>query len=232
MRIDKFFSELKIFSRKETAIAVKQKRISVNGEIIKCVDFKVDEKNDLVLLDNNPISYNKYTYVMLNKPQGVVSATEDGRDRTVIDLLPPNIQKLQLFPCGRLDKDTLGLIILTNDGISAHKRLAPKSHVEKMYKYECAEPLLDDDKNDIERGVTLKDGTVTKPCKIIKKTDTCGEITLIEGKYHEIKRLFGYLGNKITYLERISFGQIQLDENLSRGEWRYLTEKEIEYFIN
>ena len=163
---------------------------------------------------------------MLNKPNGVVSATDDTRDKTVLDLVPNNMLRDGLFPCGRLDKDTVGLVIITNDGQSAHRRLAPKTHAEKVYYFETAEEVSLVDVSVLEKGVTLKDGFTTVPCKITLETNSSGKITLTEGKYHEIKRMFGYLGNKITYLKRVSFAGILLDETLKEGECRLLTEDE------
>lgn len=231
MRIDKFFSEIGKFSRKECAEKLKKGLITVNGVIVKKGEFKVDPEKDVVCYNNEIIKYKKYTYILVNKPTGVVSATEDGRDKTVVDLLPEEMKKLNLFPCGRLDKDTVGLVILTNDGISAHNALSPKHHVEKKYYFEVADEFDDGDKTAIENGLTLADGYTTKPCKIERLDGKSGHITLTEGKYHEIKRLFGARGNKITFLERISFSRIQLGD-LPRGEWRYLTEEEEKIFTN
>lgn len=231
MRIDKFFSEIGKFSRKECAEKLKKGLITVNGVIVKKGEFKVDPEKDVVCYNNEIIKYKKYTYILVNKPTGVVSATEDGRDKTVVDLLPEEMKKLNLFPCGRLDKDTVGLVILTNDGISAHNALSPKHHVEKKYYFEVADEFDDSDKIAIENGLTLADGYTTKPCKIERLDGKSGHITLTEGKYHEIKRLFGARGNKITFLERISFSRIQLGD-LPRGEWRYLTEEEEKIFTN
>ena len=165
----------------------------------------------------------------MNKPQGVVSATEDRDQKTVLDLLPEDLLKFDLFPCGRLDKDTTGLVILTNDGISAHNALSPKKHVEKKYLFETAEPYSDADVTAIESGITLKDGYSTKPCKIERISETEGYIYLTEGKYHEIKRLFGARSNKITKLRRIGFGNLEIGD-LPEGSWRYLTEEEISEF--
>ena len=167
---------------------------------------------------------------MLNKPEGYVSATDDEREKTVLDLLPDEERRLGLFPCGRLDKNTLGLVILTNDGDSAHRLLSPKHHVDKVYKFECKLPLSQDDVSLLERGVDIG-GYNTKPCKITLSQPTCGEITLTEGKYHQIKRMLEAVNNKITYLERVSFGNIVLDSSLDRGEWRYLTEEEENFFV-
>ena len=176
-----------------------------------------------------PIVYRKYTYVMLNKPEGYVSATEDGRDPTVLELLPKQLQKLSLFPCGRLDKNTLGLMLLTDNGELAHRMLSPKRHVKKQYRFECRSPVSDEDRNKIEEGIRLADGYMTKPAELdLDKDRTSGVITLHEGKYHQIKRMFGAVNdNRIVYLERISFGPLVLDKSLSRGEWRYLTDEEI-----
>ena len=230
MRLDKFFSDLKIFSRKECKAAVKRGRVAVNGETVGSSDFSLDEKNDLVFLDGEKIVYKKFIYVLLNKPSGFVSATEDGRDKTVIDLLPENLQKAGLFPCGRLDKDTVGLVLLTNDGASAHNALSPKKHVEKTYFFTAAEEYSDEDVSAIENGLTLADGYRTKPCKIERKDAFSGYITLTEGKYHEIKRLFGARGNRIIFLERISFAGLTLGD-LKRGQWRYLTDEEEKLFV-
>ncbi len=230
-RLDKAFSSCKMFSRTEITKIIKQKRVSVNGVIVNKPDFKVDVKADEITLDGAPVTFKKYAYIMLNKPYGVVSSTDDGRDRTVIDILSSGFKRDGLFPVGRLDKDTVGLVILTDDGVSAHKRLSPKSHVEKVYYFETADEVFESVVREIESGVLLKDGYLTKPCKVKLLSKTSGEITLTEGKYHEIKRIFGAKGNRITYLKRIEFGGIKLDENLGEGECRYLTPLEEELFI-
>lgn len=231
MRLDKFFSSQKILSRKECDVFLKKGRIAVNGLTAKKGDVKIDPEKDEITLDGKVINYRKYAYMLINKPLGVVSATEDGRDKTVIDLLPEELKKLGLFPCGRLDKDTTGLVILTNDGIAAHNALAPKNHVEKKYRFECADPFSPTDEKAITGGITLKDGYKTKPCRIERLSDDSGYIYLTEGKYHEIKRLFGARGNKIVKLERVSFGKIELG-GLAAGEWRYMTDEEIALFTN
>lgn len=231
IRLDKFFTETATLTRSEAGKAIKAGLVIVDGKVIKKPDCKIDETKARVVYNGEHINYKKFVYIMLNKPEGVVSATEDTKQKTVLDLLPEKYKKMGLFPCGRLDKDTLGLILLTNDGTSAHNLLAPKKHVSKTYKYECAEFLSKQNKHKIEQGIELKDGFVTKPCKIEILNDKSGYITLTEGKYHEIKRMFGAISNKITYLERVSFGSLILDENLKRGEWRELTEEEINKLI-
>lgn len=229
-RLDKAFSSCKLYSRSEITKIIKQKRVTVDGVVVNKPDFKVDVFLQDIRVDGEKVTFNKYAYIMLNKPYGVVSATEDGRDKTVIDLLPLEFKREGLFPVGRLDKDTVGLVILTDDGVSAHKLLAPKTHAEKVYYFETADNVLEETAREIERGVLLKDGYLTKPCKVKLLSNNSGEITLTEGKYHEIKRIFGAKGNKITYLKRIEFAKIKLDKDLSEGECRYLTESEQSLF--
>lgn len=225
-RIDKILSNAGVLTRSECKIAVKRKQITLNGEIIKDASIKADVAVDEIRYKGELVNTEKFVYIMLNKPNGVVSATDDTRDKTVLDLVPNNMLRDGLFPCGRLDKDTVGLVIITNDGQSAHRRLAPKTHAEKVYYFETAEEVSLVDVSVLEKGVTLKDGFTTAPCKITLETNSSGKITLTEGKYHEIKRMFGYLGNKITYLKRVSFAGILLDETLKEGECRLLTEEE------
>lgn len=228
MRLDKFFTETATLSRREAIEQIRKGKVQVNGIVVIDSATKINENTDVIVYDGNIVSYQKYVYIMLNKPEGVVSATEDTNQKTVLDLLPDKYKKLGLFPCGRLDKDTLGLVMLTNNGELAHNLLSPKKHVQKTYRYNCANPLSNESKQKIENGLMLADGYITKSCKITKINDTIGDITLTEGKYHEIKRLFGAVGNKITYLERISFGPLKLDVSLKRGEWRELTINEID----
>lgn len=229
MRIDKFLSNMGIASRTESSKVARQGGILVNGVAVKKADVHIDPDKDEVIFCGRKIEYRKYTYILMNKPDGVVSATEDGRDKTVIDLLPEELQKLNLFPCGRLDKHTLGLVMLTDNGDLAHRLLSPKHHVKKKYFFESKFPLTDEEIKYLEAGATLEDGYVTKPSKIELGADgKSGYITLVEGKYHQIKRMLESVNNKITYLERVTFGPLALDESLARGEWRFLTKNEIE----
>ncbi len=229
-RLDKAFSSCKIKTRSEITKLIKKRFVTVNGEIVTDPSFKIDLSHDEVTLAGERVEFKKFVYFMLNKPQGVISASEDGNQPTVIDILPSEYKREGLFPCGRLDKDTVGLVIITNDGISSHKRLSPKHHAEKVYYFETAEPVSETVKKEIEGGVLLKDGYLTKPCKVELITETSGNITLTEGKYHEIKRIFGAKSNKITYLKRISFAGITLDETLKEGEARPLTPEEENLF--
>lgn len=229
MRLDKFFSQTGTLTRSLAQKQLKLGKVTVNGETIKKADYKVDPDKDEIRYNDDKIVYRRFVYIMMNKPRGVVSATEDRDQKTVLDLLPEDLLKFDLFPCGRLDKDTTGLVVLTNDGISAHNALSPKKHVEKKYSFETADAYSDADVTAIESGITLKDGYSTKPCKIERISETEGYIYLTEGKYHEIKRLFGARSNKITKLERIGFGKLEIG-NLAEGAWRYLTEEEISWF--
>lgn len=229
MRIDKFLSNMGIATRTESARAARSGGILVNGTPVKRADMHIDPDRDEICFCGRRIAYRKYTYILMNKPDGVVSATEDGRDRTVIDLLPEEQRRLSLFPCGRLDKHTLGLVLLTDDGELAHRLLSPKHHVKKTYRFEARHALGAEDVEYLTHGVTLEDGYVTKPAEIeLDGEGASGYITLTEGKYHQIKRMLEAVDNKITYLERISFGPLSLDGSLGRGEWRYLTDGEIE----
>lgn len=229
MRLDKFFSQTGTLTRSQAQKQLKLGKVTVNGETIKKADYKVDPDKDEIHYNDDKIVYRHFVYIMMNKPRGVVSATEDRDQKTVLDLLPEDLLKFDLFPCGRLDKDTTGLVVLTNDGISAHNALSPKKHVEKKYRFETADTYSDADVTAIESGITLKDGYSTKPCKIERISETEGYIYLTEGKYHEIKRLFGAKSNKITKLERIGFGKLEIGD-LPEGDWRYLTEEEISWF--
>ncbi len=233
MRLDKFLSMNGCCSRSEAKRAVRMGSILVNGCVPKSSDMPIDPENDSVVFQGNHVLYRKHIYIMLNKPEGYVSATEDGREKTVLDLLPKEARRQGLFPCGRLDKNTLGLMLITDDGELAHKLLAPKSHVSKTYRFRSKFPISRAQADRFEAGVTLEDGYVTLPAKIELDVDALGGyITLTEGKYHQIKRMLEALDNKITYLERITFGNLVLDKELDRGEWRYLTEEEIAVLEN
>ena len=230
MRLDKLLSEMGKATRSEAGKLIRAGKVTVNGVAVKKPDFKVDPEKDEIVFLGEALTYKKFTYIMLNKPEGYVSATEDESEKTVLDLVSDEDRRKGLFPCGRLDKNTLGLVILTNDGEGAHRLLSPKHHVSKVYKFESKFPLSQSDVTSLEGGVDIG-GYLTKPCKIkLYNNLQSGEITLTEGKYHQIKRMLEAVNNKITYLERISFGNIALDPALSRGEWRYLTSEEEKIF--
>jgi len=227
MRIDKLLSECGIATRKESARAAKAGMLLVSGEVVKDVSRHIDPDRESVTYMGRNIVYKKYVYVMLNKPMGYVSATDDTRLPYVTELLPEELRKRELFPVGRLDKDTVGLMILTNNGALAHTLLSPKRHVEKVYIFKCNEPLPNDVEERYENGITLADGYECKSAKIICDADRLGgRITLTEGKYHQIKRMVAAVGSRVEFLERESFAGIPLDRELKRGEWRYLTPDE------
>ncbi|MBE6703249.1 MAG: rRNA pseudouridine synthase [Ruminococcaceae bacterium] len=224
MRLDKFLSVTAVATRKETAKAVRSGTVTVNGIVAKKTDMPVDPEKDTVTYGGKPVVYKQYRYVLLNKPDGYVSATEDGKDPTVLELLPPLYTDLGLFPCGRLDKHTLGLMLLTNNGELSHRLLSPRRHVAKRYAFRVKFPLSDADCACFRDGVTLEDGYETKPAEIeLNQDKKSGTVTLIEGKYHQIKRMMEALHNQITYLERVTFGPLTLPADLARGEWRELT---------
>jgi len=225
MRLDKFLAESGLFSRSEAGRVVRAGRIAVAGEIVKDPSKHIPE-DAAVFCDGQRVIWTKYQYIMLNKPAGVVSATEDG-GRTVMDLLPPACKRLDMFPCGRLDIDTTGLLLITNDGPGAHMWLSPKRHVAKTYRFTCLPALTEEGIQKLESGVDLGD-FISAPSKVhTDRENTAGEITITEGKFHQIKRMFHGVGSEITTLERIRFGPLVLDTALARGQWRYLTENEI-----
>ncbi len=231
MRLDKFLTTTGCCTRSEAKRLVRAGAVTVNGVAVKSSDVAIDPDRDTVTFRGQRVIYRAYTYIMLNKPDGYVSATEDGRDMTVLDLIPSEVRAAAkgLFPCGRLDKNTLGLMLLTDNGELAHRLLAPKSHVAKTYRFRSKLPIAEKDAERFENGLTLEDGYETKPAHIaLEGNGDEGLITLVEGKYHQIKRMLEALDNKITYLERVSFGPLRLDPALSRGQWRYLTEAETE----
>ena len=227
MRLDKLLSLAAVATRSETARAVRAGQITVNGAVARRADVQVEPDRDAVVYGGVPVIYKPFRYVMLNKPDGYVSATEDGRDPTVLELLPESLAAQGLFPCGRLDKHTLGLMLLTNDGELSHRLLSPRRHVAKKYAFRAKFPISAEDCEKFRRGLVLEDGYETKPADIVLSEDgKSGVITLIEGKYHQIKRMLEALHNQITALERITFGPLSLDATLARGEWRELTPEE------
>ncbi len=226
-RIDKFISDSGIASRRECAAVAKRGQLLVDGVAVRDASRHIDPEAQTVVYMGRTVSYRKYTYVMLNKPDGYVSATEDSRLPVVTELLSPELRKIELFPVGRLDRDTVGLMILTNNGQLAHTLLSPKHHVQKCYFFRCAVPLATGVEEKFAKGVTLADGYECKSAVIKPSEDRLsGEIILTEGKYHQIKRMIASTDNRVTYLERISFAGLTLDTALARGEWRYLTDTE------
>ena len=233
MRLDKYLVTLGIGSRSQVKSIIKSKKISVNGTVEHKPDRYIDENNDIVSLDNVDLEYNKFYYYMLNKPAGVVSAVSDNSCSTVIDLLKVTPKK-GLFPVGRLDKNTEGLLLITNDGALSHNLLSPAKHVDKKYYVELNGNLIKSDIDLFKNGLNIGENTPTKPAKleIFKDDSSKAFITITEGKYHQVKRMFASIGLTVTYLKRISMGSLILDKNLNPGEYRKLTEKEIEQLHN
>ena len=229
MRIDKFLSDMGIATRRESAEAAKRGQILVDGAPVKKASVHIDPEKVRLSYRGQEIAYTRFTYVMLNKPEGYVSATEDSSLPVVTDLLPEQLKRRELFPVGRLDKDTVGMMILTNDGVLAHTLLSPRHHVAKEYRFSSAEPMAEGVEERFRDGVVLADGYECKSALIELDEDRLGGvITLTEGKYHQIKRMVASTSNRVTFLERISFAGIPLDTTLARGEWRYLTDTEVD----
>ena len=227
MRIDKLLSDMGIATRRESAAVARRGGITVDGEVVKDSSRHVDPVSQRICYLGREIVYSRYTYVMLNKPAGYVSATEDSRLPVVTELLSDELQRMELFPVGRLDRDTVGLMILTNNGQLAHTLLSPRRHVEKLYYFKCKTPLPDDAEKRFSGNIVLADGYECKSAVLVADDDRLGGyITLTEGKYHQIKRMIASLDNAVTYLERVRFADIPLDTGLSRGEWRLLTKEE------
>ena len=230
MRLDKLLANMGYGSRKEVKQLLKEKAVTVDGVAVKDAAMKVDPETQDVSVYGERVVYTEFIYLMMNKPPGVISATEDRYDETVIDLLDPLAQHFKPFPVGRLDKDTEGLLLITNDGSLSHNLLSPKKHVPKTYYATIDGVVTDADIEAFRKGVELDDGYVTKPGElvILKSGDVSEiELTIQEGKFHQVKRMFEAVGKKVTYLKRLSMGPLVLDETLELGDYRELTEEEL-----
>lgn len=227
IRIDKYLAECNIGSRSQVKEFLRKGMVTVNGDVVKKSDLKINETEDRICFQETLISYQRYYYYMLHKPAGVVTATKDNVNETVMDICK-DIYRADLFPVGRLDKDTEGLLLLTNDGQLSHRILSPKRHVEKTYFAKIDHAFLDADIKALEQGVDIGEAKNTLPAKI-KQGETPLEvyITIVEGKFHQIKRMLEAVQNKVIYLKRISMGGISLDELLAPGEYRELSEAEV-----
>lgn len=226
IRLDKFLCEMEIGTRSQVKDIVKKGMVSVDGEVIKKADYKFDETAAKVCVNGKELSYQKFYYYMLNKPQGVVSATTDNHDKTVLDLLKDAPGK-DLFPVGRLDKDTEGLLLITNDGELSHNLLSPKKHVDKTYLVETKELVTEEMILKLEQGVDIGEEKLTLPAKVKQLEDKKIELTITEGKFHQVKRMLKAVENEVVYLKRLSMGSLKLDKKLPLGEYRSLTEGEI-----
>lgn len=229
IRLDKYLADMGQGTRAEVKKAIKKGRVSVNQEVVKSPETKIDIDQDFVSVDGKDIVYEQLVYYMLNKPQGVVSATEDRCDKTVLDLIEDKKRK-DLFPVGRLDKDTEGLLLITNDGELAHNLLAPKKHVDKKYYAKLKAPLSEENRKHLEEGVDIGEDKLTMPSQVFVLNEEKDEVHIVirEGKFHQIKRMFHAVGNEVVFLKRLSMGSLVLDENLPAGACRLLTPEEIE----
>lgn len=234
MRLDKYLADMGVGTRQEVKKQIRQGRVSVNGSVVKAADLKIDKDRDIVSADGNVITYTDFEYYMLNKPGGVVSATEDAHDRTVVDLIMDKKRK-DLFPVGRLDKDTEGFLLITNDGALAHRLLAPKKHVDKVYYARVRGRVTEEDIECFRSGVNIgtaecEEWTLPGTLQILKSSDISEiRLTICEGKYHQVKRMFQAVQKEVIYLKRESMGPLTLDPELKPGEYRPLTKEEIEH---
>ena len=227
-RLDKIVASMTGGSRKDARGMVLRGRVSVNGKVSGNIAQKVDPKTDDISVDGQSLTYKKYVYIMINKPKGILSASNDKSRETVVDLVKPDFPRDGLFPVGRLDKDTTGLLIITDDGAFVHKVISPKSLIEKEYLVTLDKPITAEDIKVLEAGVTLADGTVCRPAKVRQtERENVVSMTITEGKYHEIKRMLGVVGIGVNELERIRIGSLCKDDKLDVGQYRELTEEDL-----
>ncbi|MFB4170147.1 pseudouridine synthase [Virgibacillus sp. JSM 102003] len=235
MRLDKLLSNMGIGSRKDIKAILKKKHITVNEKIVKDGSMHVDTESDIIKVQGEIVTYQKYIYLMMNKPGGYISATVDERDKTVIDMLTPSYKLFNPFPVGRLDKDTEGLLLITNDGELAHQLISPKKDVGKTYYAKIKGHVTEEDILKFNNGIMLDDGYQAKPAKLqILHADDQSEVevTVTEGKFHQVKRMFLAVDKKVDYLKRIKMGELELDRNLVPGDVRELTKDELEYCLS
>ncbi|MBU9721061.1 MULTISPECIES: pseudouridine synthase [Bacillaceae] len=230
MRVDKLLANMGYGSRKEVKKLLKSGALNVNKEVVKDGKVHVNTEDDEIEIFGELIEYRDYIYIMMNKPKGVISATEDNNERTVVDLLEPEDALFEPFPVGRLDKDTTGLMLLTNDGKLTHQLTSPKKKVDKRYRVHIDAPLTVADEEALKEGVELDDGYVTKPAKLSypnEESKTVILLTITEGKFHQVKRMFKARGRKVVALKRERIGSLLLDPSLEPGTYRELTDEEL-----
>ena len=226
MRLDKFLCDTAGLTRTEAKNAVKKGQIAVNGQVQKAADFKVKETTDTVTFQGKPLSYAAFHYYMLHKPAGVITATEDKKESTVMDILREEKVK-NLFPVGRLDKDTEGLLLVTDDGELAHNLLSPKKHVDKEYLVKVRDSISEEDCRKLSEGVDIGDEKPTAPAKVERVAEKEILLTIREGRFHQVKRMLQAVGNEVMYLKRLSMGSLRLPEDLEKGAYRPLSEEEL-----
>ena len=236
MRLDKFLVACALGSRTEVKNFLKSGRVTVNGKKEKSAKLQINEETDEICFDGQKLEYEEFVYYMMNKPQGVISATEDPKHKTVLDLVDDLARSKEVFPVGRLDIDTHGLLLLTNDGKLAHALLSPKRHVDKTYLAQVDGIMTQEDVETFAQGIPLKDFTC-QPAKLElvsidrEKGQSLVRVTIAEGKFHQVKRMVAYCGKEVVDLQRLTMGTLTLDENLKRGEWRRLTKEELEVLL-
>ncbi len=228
-RLDKIIASQGQHSRSDVKKLIKQGRVTLDGTVVKSGDIKADPQKAVIAIDGRVLGYKKNIYIMLNKPKGVISATEDPTQPTVIDLVPKELRREGLFPAGRLDGDTTGFVLITDDGDFAHRILSPKNHIMKTYIATLQRELTAEDIDAFKRGIELKDGTLCLEAEVtpVGGTVPMAQVKICEGKYHQVKRMFAALGNKVLELRRVKMGELSLDEALSQGQCRELTEEEV-----
>lgn len=229
-RIDKLLSDNLNLSRKQVKSIIAQGRVKVDGAVVLKGEEKAEEQS-VITLDGKEVSVSRFVYIMLNKPKGVVSAGNDRKDVTVVDILPDELKRKNLFPAGRLDKDTVGFVLLTDDGDFAHRILSSKNHVEKTYIARIEKDLSDDDIKRFEEGISFDEETQYLGAKCRMVGDRTAEVKIVEGKYHQIKRMFLAVGNKVLELKRTSIGGLELDGSLREGEARRITPEELDMIM-
>lgn len=227
IRIDKLLSNVCNVSRSDVKKLIRRGEVTVDGRVIKAVDEKVDPETARICLKGQTVEYNKFVYIMLNKPKGILSASNDKSRKTVVDLVPDDLKRQNLFPVGRLDKDTTGLIIITNDGDYAHKIISPKNKTGKVYVTELDGEIKEELVAEFEKGVTLADGTKCRPAKLEVLEPNKAKLTLFDGKYHEVKRMFGVYKLGVVTLHREAIGGLVLPEDLKSGECKLLSTEEV-----
>lgn len=225
-RIDKIIASQGLYSRSDVKYLVSRKRVAIDGEVVRSSSQKADPEKNVITIDGKPLTVKKQIYLMLHKPKGYVSATEDKEHQTVLALVPSEFKGRDLFPAGRLDKDTTGLMIITDDGVLAHNILSPRKHVQKVYGVELDIPVTEEMQKGFAAGVELNDG-LCKEASLIITGERTAKVTLREGRYHQIKRMFGCYGAKVVELHRIAMGDLYLPDDLAEGECRELTEEEL-----
>ncbi len=230
-RIDKILSSQNIATRNETKNLIRKGLVKVNNLTVRRPDEKYDPEQSEIVVSGKKLEYKKHLYIIMNKPAGILSASRDSREKTVIDLLSPDLQRDGLFPAGRLDKDTEGLILITDDGEFAHKMLSPKNHVYKLYEAECNRELTPGDVRRFSEGITTG-GISFLPAEMKITGKNTALVEICEGKFHQIKKMFQSIGAEVTHLKRLRIGEFTLDESLSFGEYRELKNEEIKMFLS